>query len=280
MAYRTVLVHLDSDAQCARRVAAGAALLGRDGLLAGVAVSGVSRLLYPAVAPEGDAYLALHLAFLRERAEAALAAFRTQAAQLGLAHHEGRLVDDEAGGGLSLHARVADVVVLSQGSLAPDMVPHVLLHAARPVLVLPATSAPVPPVIGRRVLAAWDAGREAARALAGALPLLKRAARVDLVVCDTQADGRAASEAALADPVAWLARHGVAATLQVHLLEGRRGRMARDAVGEALLSLAADCGADLLVMGAYAHSRMRETILGGVTRTVLSQMTLPVLMEH
>ena len=90
------------------------------------------------------------------------------------------------------------------------------------------------------------------------------------VVADTSA----------ADPRPYLARHGVAANLSVHVVDGKRGPHRRHEVGEALLSAATDVGADLLVMGAYGHSRMRETILGGVTRTVFEAMTVPVLMAH
>ena len=88
------------------------------------------------------------------------------------------------------------------------------------------------------------------------------------------------ADAAAADPRPYLARHGVTAALSVHTVDGRRGAHRRHEVGDALLSLAAKVSADLLVMGAYGHSRVRETILGGVTRTVFEAMTLPVLMAH
>ena len=114
---------------------------------------------------------------------------------------------------------------------------------------------------------------------ASALPLLRHADLVELGVCETEAAGRVARDVQMADPLPWLARHGVRATLQHHTLGGS-GRFNRNVVGEALLSLADDSAADLLVMGAYAHSRLRETFLGGVTRTVLAHMHLPVLLEH
>jgi len=282
MAYQTVLVHLDVDAHCAARVACAAGLVAPGGVLVGAAMSGVSRLLYRGPpAPESDQYLALHLAFLRERASAALSAFEQQLRAPGMPACEGRLVDDEAAGGLALQARVADLLVLSQPDEPTDLVAQVLPHAGRPVLVLPAAyQAPGTPAhFPQRVLVAWDGSLEAGRALASALPLLRHADLVELVVCESEAAGRVAREVQLADPLPWLARHGVRATLQHHTLGGS-GRFNRNVVGEALLSLATDSAADLMVMGAYAHSRLRETFLGGVTRTVLAHLNLPVLLEH
>lgn len=283
MAYQTVLVHLDLDAHCAARVAHAATMVAPGGVLVGLALSGVSRMLYRgSPTPESDAYLALHLAFLRERAHAALAAFEQQAARPGMPACEGRLIDDEVASGLSLEARVADVLVLTQPEQSSDVLahvlPHILPHAGRPVLVLPAVLTVVDRPV-RRVLVAWDASREAGRALASALPLLRGADVIDIVVCETEADSRVARDVQMADPLPWLARHGVNATLRHQALEGG-GLFRRDAVGEALLAIAGDGAYDLMVMGANTHSRLRETFLGGVTRTVLAHMTLPVLLEH
>jgi nucleotide-binding universal stress UspA family protein len=282
MAYQTVLVHLDVDPHCAARVACAASLVAPGGMLVGAAMSGVSRLLYRGTpAPDSDQYLALHLAFLRERASAALDAFTKQVDVPGMPAFDARLIDDEAAGGLALQARVADLLVLSQAEDTADMVAQVLPHAGRPVLLLPATFTPPGSAAAfpRRVLVAWDGSQEAGRALASALPLLRYANLVELVVCEAEAAGPVARDVQMADPLPWLARHGVHATLQHHTLGGS-GRFNRNVVGEALLSLAADSAYDLMVMGAYAHSRLRETFLGGVTRTVLAHMTLPVLLEH
>lgn len=277
MAYPTVLVHLDLDPHCPARVACAASLVAPGGVLVGAAMSGVSRLLYRGIpASDNDQYLALHLGFLRERADAALAAFERQAARPGMPAHTARLVDDEAASGLCLEARVADLLVLSQPGAASELIAHVLPHAGRPVLVLPAAHAA--PVIGRRILVAWDASREASRALAGALPLLRLAEHVELAVCETDSTADVARDVQLADPLPYLAQHGVRATLAHHAVEG--SRFNRDVVGAALLAVASRGRFDLLVMGAYAHSRLRESILGGVTRTVLAQMNLPVLLEH
>jgi nucleotide-binding universal stress UspA family protein len=281
MAYQTVLVHLDLDPHCAARVACAATLVAPGGVLVGAAMSGVSRRLYRGVlAADSDAYLALHMQFLREQANAALAAFEQQVAQPGMPAHDARLLDDEAASGLSLEARVADLLVLSHPETVSEMIAQVLPRAGRPVLLLPALAAMAAMApIGKRVLVAWDASREAGRALAGALPILRQAEAVELVVCEAESEEGVTRDVRMADPLPWLAHHGVQATLRVHAVAGG-GRFHRDVIGEALLSVAAAGKFDLLVMGAYAHSRLRETFLGGVTRTVLARMNLPVLLEH
>ncbi len=287
MEYRTVLVHVDDTPRAAVRIRAAAALArAAGGHLVGAALTGVSRLLYqPGPGADPDPTLALHLGFLRERAQLALDAFAREAAAAAVPSFEARLIDDEAGAGIALQARAADLVVLGQaepGAGQPpamaDFPAYVVLHAGRPVLLLP-YAGPAPRLDGK-VLLAWDGGREAARALQLALPLLRRAASVRVAVFEPGAASRTLADALAADPLPLLARHGVAAELSVHAVGGKRGPQRRHEVGDALLSLATDLPADLLVMGAYGHSRMRATILGGVTRTVFDSMTIPVLMAH
>lgn len=288
MSYQTILVHVDDSARAAVRIRAAAGLArAAGGHLVGAALTGVSRFLYQGYpAEQADPNLALHLGFLRERAQRALAGFEREAGAAGLASFEARLIDDEAGAGIALHARCADLVVLGQAepgvAALADLPAYVVLHSGRPVLVLPyaGPSAGQAGPLGRTVLAAWDASAEAARALLLALPLLRRAGTLRIAVFDHPSGARTVAEAAAADPRPWLARHGIQAELSVHALDGTRGRHRRHEVGDALLSLATDLSADLLVMGAYGHSRMRETILGGVTRTVFESMTIPVLMAH
>jgi nucleotide-binding universal stress UspA family protein len=118
------------------------------------------------------------------------------------------------------------------------------------------------------MLVAWKPTRECARALAAAIPFLQSARQVHLV--EAQADESQATSMRVRD---YLYLHGIP---RVH----EHARLSQDRAGEALLSLAADCDADLLVMGCYGHSRARELLLGGATRTVLDSMTLPVLMAH
>jgi hypothetical protein len=143
------------------------------------------------------------------------------------------------------------------------------------------------PRCGRRVLLAWSGKRESARALRDALPLLQRAEQVEVVMHAAAAPGEEAEADPLAPVLAHLARHGVSARGRVvhagepSILERMQRPWTPDApVAESLLSHAADSGADLIVMGGYGHSRAWELVLGGVTRTVLQTMTVPVLMSH
>jgi nucleotide-binding universal stress UspA family protein len=283
MAIRTLLVHLDNSAHCAARLHLASALARRhQAHLIGAATSGLSRFLYPSLPPEqNDPTLALHLSMLREQANGALDRFLRHCASDAPPSHAACLVNDEAGAGIALHARAADLVIMSQdavGALPADLAAYVVLHAGRPVLLLPAIAGL--PSAGHDVLVAWDASREAARALQLSLPLLHTARSVRVALITRAPPTRDSLDALAIDPLTYLQRHGVQATMLRHTLAGGGRVHQRHAIGDALLSLAADQACDLLVMGAYGHSRMRETILGGVTRTVLESMTIPVLMVH
>ena len=146
-----------------------------------------------------------------------------------------------------------------------------VMTSGRPVLAIP--FAGEFPTIGERVLVAWNASREAARALNDALPLLLGAKHVTVLAINPQRGLGGQGDVPAADIAQHLARHGMKAEA-AHTV-------AKDiADGEALLSYAADIGADLIVAGAYGHSRARELVFGGVTRTLIVEMTAPVLMSH
>lgn len=279
MSYKTVLVHVDDGARRQRHIAVAAAIaLLDDGHLVGVAPTGLTRLLYQNAMAGGLApNLSRHLDSLRDRAARALAGFQARAAALGVHTVEARMIDDEAGPGVSLLARYADLVVIGQGA-GGDPAPYVVLNSARPVLIVPPGDDAGAPA--RRVLICWNASREAGRAVSAALPLLRRAGAVHVAVFDAARDAAAHGPrpgVAIADH---LARHGVRSTVSVRACPRRGAFRHPDDIGAALLAQAAELSSDLLVMGAYGHSRLRETILGGVTRTVLRDMTMPALMAH
>lgn len=173
-------------------------------------------------------------------------------------------------------ALVADLLVLGQadeddkrtGALPPGLVPELIAGTGKPALVVPRTGYFEP--LARRVLVAWKPTREAARAVTAALPWLQQAQHVHLA---TQPGPDGELERTLGPLQHWLALHGVQAGVERHRLDGGE-------VGSGLLSLAADLGAELLVMGCYGHSRTREWVLGGASRTVLEGLSLPVLMAH
>lgn len=173
---------------------------------------------------------------------------------------------------IAMHARYADLTVVGQvdpnrpADLVPaDLPGQAALLAGRPVLALPYAWASVP--IGQRIVIGWDGGREAARAVADAMPFLQAASEVAVLMVDRQGDLPGA------DISAYLARRGVNVEAVALADSGI-------SVADTLLSTAADRNADLLVMGAYGRSRLREMILGGTTRRILSEMTLPVLLSH
>jgi len=174
------------------------------------------------------------------------------------------------------HARAADLVVASQtdaewsGSEWLDAADRIAVGSGRPVLFIPNTSELAH--VGTRVLVAWNDSREAARAVFDALPLLKHAEDTQVVWIEQQIDN-AAEQALGLDIRAALVRHGV---------RGDKTKRVppKDGVGATLMAEAKTFAADLLVMGCYGHSRLREFVFGGVTRYFLEAMNLPVLMSH
>ena len=179
-------------------------------------------------------------------------------------------------GGFVQQALYADLLVLGQhdatdpqsGWVPGDFVPYVLHASGKPAIVVP-YAGPVPAQL-RTVMVAWKETRESARALAAALPLLQKARSV-VVMC--WADDEAGARPGVVRIAQFLRLHGVQAE---GVYQGRE----TPELGETLLSRCTEAGADLLVMGCYGHSRSREWVLGGASRTVLRSMTLPVLMSH
>jgi nucleotide-binding universal stress UspA family protein len=176
---------------------------------------------------------------------------------------------------LSLHARYADLVIIGQpesGNLGDALDPgDVVLSAGAPVLIVPHIGAPA--TTAERVMIAWNASRESARAVRDAMPLLERAKSVEVVCFRPSSTATGHGDLPGADIALHLSRHDIKVDVQVLSGDGID-------VGNALLSHAADRGSDLLVMGGYGHSRMREAVFGGATRTILKTMTIPVLMAH
>jgi nucleotide-binding universal stress UspA family protein len=174
-------------------------------------------------------------------------------------------------------ARHADLCVVGQPNEENLELPTTLLaesafmDTGRPALVVPYIGAPA--TLARRVLVAWNGSREATRAVHDALPFLTAAERTTVLVVDPALQGSPVGDAPGADIAAHLARHGVRVELKTSPSAGM-------AVGDVILALVADEGTDLLVMGGYGHSRLRELVLGGATRQILAQMTVPVLLSH
>lgn len=277
--YKTILVHVDAHARSAERVDAAARLAIAYGAhLVGTAPTGLSDFMFPMTAMDAGAPpIAYPIDEMRAEAELALDRFESRARALGASSLERRRVEEEAGVDVCLQARYADLVVLGQhraGDAAlfasPDFQAYVVLHCARPVLVLPAAGHAGD--IGTHVTVAWNGSAEAVRAITAAIPLLQRAAQVHLVVLRKDREDDTHGDVPGADMALYLARHGI--KVQVNVVEGE------DDDGNALLSFAAGNGSDLIVMGAFGHSRLREFVLGGVTRTALQSSPIPLWMAH
>jgi nucleotide-binding universal stress UspA family protein len=171
-------------------------------------------------------------------------------------------------------ARRFDLAVVGQAQPDRDEVEgliaeSVLFESGRPVIIVPYIQKA--PLKLDRVMACWDGSRQATRAIADAMPLLERAGQVELVI--VASDPGKQDEIPGADMGEHLARHGLKVDVN-RITEGDID------VADALLSHAADASIDFMVMGGYGHSRLREFVLGGVTRSVLRSMTVPVLMSH
>jgi nucleotide-binding universal stress UspA family protein len=276
MTYKTILVHLDDRPRSAERLELAFGLAADfDAQLVALYAPGAALIPPYALAAAGPA---LRETVEKGRAEAARQAerqFREAAARQGGTRAEWRASSGDAAAAVRLSARYADLVVAGQPEAEDgdrrNFADELALSAGRPVLFVPYAGKFSGP--GKRVLVAWDAGREAARAVSDALPFLQRAAAVEVVAFDPERGRRAHGEMPGADIGLYLARHGVKVSV------ARQSGAGFD-VGSQILSRAADASSDLIVMGAFGHARVRELVLGGVTRTLLEAMTVPVLMSH
>jgi len=279
MSYRSLLLYLDSDERCAERTQVAISLAkSLDCHLVGLAPTG--RVEFPDFGGAGLGLDSVTEAWglLHRRSEAAAQRFAEACKEFRLASFETVVVEEDKADALVRHAHCSDLCILGQADPASrnpgldrDIVQRVVLHSARPTLVLP--HAGTFKSLGQRVMVAWDDSREAARAIADAMPLLRGADQVQLVCWnDPGQEDAAATSARLESVRRWLLWHGVKA----------QARVETSGIGitDAMLSRAADFNADLLVMGAYGHARLTEWMLGGATRGLLNAMSLPVLMSH
>lgn len=283
MAIKDILVHLDASPRTSMRLRLACALASRHSahLAALYVVEVPMPLIYSSPAGFADA------AAIEEMTASFTARARNDAAAVEQSFHERvrrdgikaewRLAEGPPGETVALHARYADLAVVGQAlpgdllTYGGDIPATTMLSSGRPVLVVPDVGDFA--AVGDAVLVGWKSSREAARAVHDALPLLQSARSVKVLAINPSRgidgdDGRSAAEMAL-----HLARHGVKA-------EAERITAGEVSEGDVLLNQAADTGADLIVVGGYGHSRTREIIFGGVTRTLLSTMTVPVLFSH
>ncbi|HEY5217725.1 MAG TPA: universal stress protein [Pseudolabrys sp.] len=211
----------------------------------------------------------------QRRANAAIATFEEEAGKAGLTV-ESHALDTTAARATDHFAKIArrfDLAIVGQAEPDKETIEDRIAEAAifesgRPVLFVPYIHTAALNL--RHVTVCWDGSRAATRAIADAMPFLERAKHIDIVVMESE---RPKSEDfPRLDMVSHLSRHGLKAEL-------KRIQLNMD-VGNTILNYATDTSTDLIVMGGYGHSRIRDFILGGATRSLLEKMTAPTLMSH
>jgi len=280
MSYKTLLLHLDDGARREERLNLAFEMAERfDAHIVVLYVPGLPLIPPYALAEAGPAAVEIEGKRRAAAAQDAETVFRAASSRHRAVKCEWRMSTGDPVAALCLSGRYVDLVIAGQpepggedaSRLPAGFAGDLVLSVGRPVLFVPYAGRFT--TVGKRVMVAWNAGREAARALRDALPLLKDAAQVDVVAFDPGRGSSQHGDVPGADIGLFLARHGIKVTVS------QQSGTDLDA-GVQILSRAADFSADLIVMGAYGHSRLREQILGGATRTLLESMTVPVLMSH
>lgn len=277
MSIANILVHTDNSLACETRFRTAINLCGEFD----------AHLIAVYVVSPYDVPVFIESSIGPELVEAARQALWDRAAEVektceGIAREAGlsvewRAVEGEPVSILNEHGRYSDLLVLGQsdpddpGDTSPDVADHVVMECGTPCLIIPYIGPKEP--ITDTVLVAWNGSIESARAVREAMPFLQRAKRVEVLLINPEDNELQAGDIPGADIATYLARHGV--KTKSHCIHNKQ-----ITAGDVLLSHAADISAGLLVTGAYGHNRLREKILGGVTRHLFEHMTAPVLMSH
>lgn len=223
------------------------------------------------------AYLEAQIAAAEEEIETAKAAFIKACEQAGIPYEwrAAKALDDLVSPRAGEMARAADLILFPKlkddASFGRHELEDLILAAGRPVLAIPEGWSGG--TLGRSVIVAWDGGREAARAVFDAMPLLLQAKSVRIVSVQGFLDEPVRQFTPGDDIATTLSRHGIAA-------ESLTFQSSRQSVKEELRAQMLDTGADLVVMGCYGHSRFREMVLGGVTREMLDEIPFPILLSN
>ena len=281
MAYKTVLVHCNDKSRIARILGPAVEVATQfEAHLIGISIA-PPVLVIPTGMPGAPDTMVVdeHCEAYREDNPEMKAALEAAARGRNLVAEwrEGDAGATSVADAVLQHARAADLVVAAQtdakwpGSVHLDIADRLVVGSGRPVLIVPNEGPQVG--LAKKVLVAWNGRREAARAVFDALPLLQRAKEVKVIWVNPQSESELAQDLPAADICTALARHGVKC-------EATEAVRPHANVGQTLLMHAKDYGADLLVMGCYGHSRLREFVLGGASEHVLRHMTVPVLMSH
>ncbi|CAB3635977.1 hypothetical protein LMG26685_01583 [Achromobacter mucicolens] len=277
--YRRITVHLDHGFDCTRRTALALGLAKRHKAeLVGVYASSAPPQYYYGESVMMSRTLNIMKNLQAQNRGAVQNAFLEAAAAADVPAVV-RAGESSPSATVALHGRASDLIIVSQqnrddveAAHENEFVEQTLLTAGRPVMVLPSSGDF--PVVGDRVLLCWDGSREAARALADAAPLLQGASHVVVLTMDEGAATRNVESIPFEDLATYCVAHGIPAPDHV------RRDIKGVGVGSTILNAAADYSADLIVMGAYGHSKFREWAMGGATASILKSMTVPIMFSH
>nr|WP_321458248.1 universal stress protein [uncultured Cohaesibacter sp.] len=247
----------------------------------GAHLTGVAPLIEPIVPalmvqPVPDQFITDARNRAKEKAETAIARFSEYASVNGIPF-ETRILDIMPGGLDTLlnHARMCDLIVIGQDNperpepLRVDLIEASLFDSGRPILLIPYVG--VEAFSAKKIMVAWDGSKTAAHAVYAAMSILEKADEVEITMVD--ADKLHLPGDPGADLAVYLSRHGVNVSVQ-------KLTSTEEGIADTMIKYVASAGIDLVVMGGYGHSRVREFILGGATRGMLESMPVPCLMAH
>lgn len=275
MSYKSMTVCLDNSAGSSRRLDFALALAARHGAqLLGLHLTYAPVIVYDPYAEMGQLLVEWEES-IKKKQDYAKEQFYAAAQKAGINYNWAAYRSSDLNRVIA-HARASDLTIIGQrdpkdgeANLGNSFHEILILKLGRPVLILPNTSKL--PENFAHVIVAWDGGREAARAMADAMPFLKQARLVRVLTIKERIEHN--KDLPDIDIASYLAKHDIRVEIE---------RVEKNDIAPAdwLLSRVTELGADLLVMGAYGHNRLTELLLGGVTRSVMRQMTIPVLMSH
>jgi nucleotide-binding universal stress UspA family protein len=277
MSIASILIHVDNNTACKSRLETAIRLAQQfDAHLTALYVILPTNFPIFSQIPVGPKFIKSHRKSLWEGAARAQKDCEDAARDVGVTlewrAEEGILIDT-----LNEHGRYCDLIVLGQydpsdrNDLSEGAADHVILESGTACLVVPYIGIAANNM--NNILIAWNGSMESSRAVKDAVPILKQAKRVEVLVINPEQRKVDEGDVTGAKASAYLARHGI--NVEAHTVHNKQSN-----AGDVLLSHASDFSADLVVMGAYGHTRLREKVLGGVTKHLLEHMTVPVLMSH
>ena len=277
MAIKNILIHIDNSSACEYRVQVAIQLaLQHNAQLSGInVIPEFPEPTYYEAQISADIILeidrkALESALITQRKYIKLA--NEAGLSLSVAIEKGNLISI-----LDEYARFTDLLILGKNypedpqNLSEALADNMVLEAGAPCLIVPCSNQTH--FTAKRVLVAWNASREAARTLKDAIPVLRKADAVEVLLVNPSHQGTSKENIHSKNVSSFLNQHGIKSEIRIDSSN-------KSIPAAAILTRASEFTADIIVMGAYGHSRLREIILGGVTREILQEMTIPIFISH